>query len=231
MDGHCNPITLRTISPIKRLLPFALCLILFSNSTGRADSIVILDYKSRFHPVIGTNGIVSSQEALASQIGLDVLKNGGNAVDSAIAVAYALAVTLPKAGNIGGGGFMLVHSAKDKKTYALDFREMAPAGASRDMYLDENGDVDKQLVRFSPSSVGVPGTVRGLSVAHEKFGSQSLKELITPAIALARDGISVTPGLAADLMVYEKKLKTSPTITQVFYKEDGTPYSLGETLV
>lgn len=201
------------------------------SQTVSAEPPAIIDYESRFHPVIGTNGIVSSQEARASDIGLEVLKNGGNAVDSAIAVAYALAVTLPKAGNLGGGGFMLVYSAKDKETYAFDFREMAPQAATRDMYLDENGEVDKKRTRFSPQSVGVPGTVRGLSVAHEKFGTTPLKELIQPSIVLARDGIPVSPGLAADLISYEEKLKSSLTIAKVFYKENGDPYSLGETLV
>lgn len=191
----------------------------------------IIDYQSRFHPVIGRNGIVSSQEALASDIGIQVLKDGGNAVDSAIAVAYALAVTLPKAGNLGGGGFILVHSAKDNKTYSFDFREMAPLAATRDMYLDENGDVDKTRARFSPQSVGVPGTVRGLSAVHERFGTRPLKDLIQPAIGLARDGIKVSPGLASDLVSYGEKLKSSPTIAKVFYKEDGEPYSLGDTLV
>ncbi|MCG8602766.1 MAG: gamma-glutamyltransferase [Verrucomicrobiales bacterium] len=198
---------------------------------ARADPAAIIDYESRFHPVIGKNGIVASQEKLASAIGVKVLKDGGNAVDAAVAVAYSLAVTLPKAGNIGGGGFMLVHSAEDGKTYAYDFREMAPAASSRDMYLDEEGDVDRTRARFSPQSVGVPGTVRGLSVALDKFGTKPLKELIAPAIALARDGIAVSPGLAADLISYEKKLKSSPTIAEVFYKENGEPYGLGDTLV
>jgi gamma-glutamyltranspeptidase / glutathione hydrolase len=190
----------------------------------------IIDYQSRFHPVIGQNGIVSSQEARASEIGLRVLKDGGNAVDSAVAVAYALAVTLPKAGNLGGGGFMLVHSAKDKRTYAFDFREMAPAAAKRDMYLDKNGKVDTKRARFSPLSVGVPGTVSGLSLAHKQFGTKPLKELIQPAIRLARDGMIVSPGLAADLIKYGAKLKSSPAIAKIFYQQNGRPYSLGERL-
>ena len=129
-------------------------------------------------------------------------------------MAYALAVTLPKAGNLGGGGFMLVHSAKDNKTYAFDFREMAPLAATHDMYLDENGDVDKTRARFSPEAVGVPGTVRDLSAAHKKFGTIPLKELILPSVSLARDGIKVSLSLAADLVNYKKKLKSSPTFLQ-----------------
>lgn len=196
-----------------------------------AEPPAILDYDSRFHPVMGKNGIVSSQEMRASEIGLQVLKDGGNAVDAAVAVAYALSVTLPKAGNLGGGGFMILHSAKEGKDYAFDFREMAPAAATRDMYLDDKGGVDEKRARFTPKSVGVPGTVRGLSTIHGKFGSKSLKELIEPAIVLARDGFSVSPGLAADLVTLEKKLKSSPEITKIFFKEDGSPYGLGETLV
>ena len=204
--------------------PFHLLLIplLLSHSviaetpTKNKSAPLILDYESRFHPVIGNNGIVSSQESRASEIGLQVLKDGGNAIDAAIAVAYALSVTLPKAGNLGGGGFMLVHSAKDNETYAFDFREMAPAAASRDMYIDMEGNVNTKRARFSPKAVGVPGTVRGLSAAHEKFATKPLKALIQPAIILARDGIPVSPGLATDLVIYEEKLKSSPTITKVF---------------
>ncbi|NNE93426.1 MAG: gamma-glutamyltransferase [Verrucomicrobiales bacterium] len=195
-----------------------------------AEPPPIIDYESRFHPVIGKRGIVSSQELRASEIGLHVLKDGGNAVDSAVAMAFALAVTLPKAGNLGGGGFMLVHSAEDGKTYALDFREMAPAAAERDLYLDKAGEVDKERARFSPQSVAVPGTVQGLEVALEKFGSKSLSDLIQPAILLARDGIAVSPGLAADLIKYEEKLKSSPAIAEIFYRNDGTPYGIGDRL-
>jgi gamma-glutamyltranspeptidase / glutathione hydrolase len=208
-----------------------LCLSFFMAQTTFAEPSAIIDYDSRFHPVVGANGIVSSQEMRASEIGLQVLKDGGNAIDSAVAVAYALAVTLPKAGNLGGGGFMILHSAKDKKDYAFDFREMAPAAATRDMYLDAKGEVDEMRARFSPKSVGVPGTVRGLSLIHGKFGSKTLKELIQPAIKLAREGFPVTPGLAADLVTLEKKLTSSPEIAKVFYRENGEPYALGETLI
>ena len=204
---------------------------LFRAQTAIAEPPPTFDYRSRFHPVVGRNGIVSSQESRASEIGLQALRNGGNAVDSAIAIAYALAVTLPKAGNLGGGGFMLVHSAEDSKTYAYDFREMAPQNATKDMYLDKSGKVDKELARFSPHSIGVPGTVKGLSVVHEKFATKPLNELIQPAIVLARDGMTVSPGLAADLLEYKEKLKSSPAIARVFYKENGDPYSLGEKLV
>ena len=191
----------------------------------------VFDYASRFHPVTGSHGIVSTQEKKASEIGLQILNAGGNAVDSAIAVAYALAVTLPKAGNLGGGGFMLVYSAEDNSVSSFDFREKAPALATRDMYLDENGDVDKNRARFSPASIGVPGTVKGLSMVHEKFATKSLHQLIQPGISLARNGFAISPGLAADLAKYEKKLKSSPTVAEIFYKQNGVQYSPGEILI
>ena len=226
LRASCHPnVFMRTVSHLP------LCLSVLMAQASFAEPPAILDYDSRFHPVMGRNGIVSSQEMRASEIGLQVLKDGGNAVDSAVAVAYALSVTLPKAGNLGGGGFMSLHSAKDGKDYAFDFREMAPAAATRDMYLDEKGEVDEKRARFSPRSVGVPGTVRGLSVIHEKFGSKTMKELMQPAIKLAREGFPVTPGLATDLVTLETRLKSSPEITKVFYQQDGEPYALGETLV
>ena len=201
-------------------------------SVSRAQSSApVIDYERRFHPVIGRSGIVASQESRASAIGLQVLKNGGNAADAAVATAYALCVTLPKAGNLGGGGFLLYYSAKDKKTFAIDFRETAPAAAHRDMYLNDQGKVDQALARFSPQSIGVPGTVRGLSAIHSRFASLPLKSLMKPAIRLAKEGIIVSPGLASDLSNYEKRLKTCPAIAKIFYKKNGELYRFGETLV
>ena len=153
----------------------------------------------RLHPVYAEHGIVASQEALATNVGLDILKRGGNAVDAAVAVGFALAVTLPQAGNLGGGGFMLVHLAKTGETVAIDYREKAPLAASRDMFLDAEGNADSKLSLLSGLSSGVPGTVAGLSMALERYGTMSLKDVIAPAIALARDGVVVTPDLAGAL--------------------------------
>lgn len=139
--------------------------------------------------------MVSAQEAVAARIGLDILEAGGNAVDAGVAVAFALAVTLPRAGNIGGGGFMLVHDAESGETKAIDYREMAPLTADRDMFLDEEGNADSELSRFTGLAVGVPGTVAGMQMALENYGSMTLAEVIQPAIELARDGIAVTPVL------------------------------------
>ncbi|MCP4274259.1 MAG: hypothetical protein GY781_20245, partial [Gammaproteobacteria bacterium] len=139
-------------------------------------------------PVEATHGMVSSQESIATKVGVDILKQGGNAIDAAVAVGFALAVTYPQAGNLGGGGFMMIYLADQKKTIALDYREMAPAKAHQDMFLDENGNVDKRKARFSHLSSGVPGTVAGMIHALEKYGTMSLKEVIAPALNLADKG-------------------------------------------
>ena len=155
------------------------------------DAPVIFEYDDRFHPVYSDSGMVVSQEYLASQVGADILKRGGNAVDAAVATGFALAVTLPQAGNLGGGGFMMVYLAEKDKTLAIDYREMAPAAARQDQFLDHNGEVDKSLSRFSHQAAGVPGTVAGLVHALERYGTMSLSKVMAPAIALARKGFVV----------------------------------------
>lgn len=126
-------------------------------------------------------GMVVSSQALADRIGQDVLDRGGNAVDAAVAVGYALAVCHPNAGNIGGGGFAVIHT-KDGEDIALDFRETAPGKATKDMYLDEKGNVDSNKSRLGYLSVGVPGTVAGMTEMLNKYGTKSLKELMGPSI-------------------------------------------------
>jgi len=211
-------------------LPYFLVLGLLAVPLMGQEKSPIIDYKSRFHPVIGTRGMVASQEAEASKIGLEVLRNGGNAVDAAVAIGYALAVTLPKAGNLGGGGFMVVHLAGEKRTVALDFREMAPAAAKRDMFLDKNGQVDNNKARFSYHSAGVPGTVAGFSYALEKYGTQPLGKLIAPAIVLARDGVLVSHSLAADLKGLSKRKSACEATRAIFFKPDGSTFGPGERL-
>jgi gamma-glutamyltranspeptidase/glutathione hydrolase len=199
-------------------------------SPGAQDA-AILSGRDIFHPVFAKNGMVASQEATATRIGVEVLEKGGNAVDAAAAVGFALAVTLPRAGNLGGGGFMLIDMAGSGETVALDYRETAPAGASRDMYLGPDGEVDQQRARFSHLSVGVPGTVAGLALAVERYGRLSLAEVIQPAIRLAEDGIVVTPGLAASLESRRARLTRWPAAAAVFFKPDGSAYRPGERLV
>ena len=135
---------------------------LLVSSVALANEKAIIDPSARFHTVVSDRGMVVSQEMIASQVGADILAAGGNAVDAAVATGFALAVTLPRAGNLGGGGFMLVHLAEENKTIAIDYREMAPGSASKDMFLDAEGDVDNSKARFSIQSSGVPGTVAGL---------------------------------------------------------------------
>jgi gamma-glutamyltranspeptidase/glutathione hydrolase len=130
-----------------------------------AQEAPIYSDMDRLHPVYAEHGMVASQEALATNIGVDVLKRGGNAIDAAVAVGFALAVTLPQAGNLGGGGFMLVHLAKTGETVAIDYREKAPLAASRDMFLDAEGNADPKLSQWSGLATGVPSTVAGLTLA------------------------------------------------------------------
>ncbi len=142
-------------------------------------------------PVLAKNGMVVAQERRGAEIGTEILARGGNAVDAAVATGFAMAVTYPRAGNIGGGGFMMIYSAERNEAITIDYRETAPAAATRDMFLGPDGKPDPAKSRSSVLGVGVPGTVAGLALAHEKYGSGkfTLAELIAPAIKLARDGV------------------------------------------
>lgn len=191
----------------------------------------ILSGNDIHHPVFARHGMVSSQEAVATEIGVGILQSGGNAVDAAVAVGFALAVTLPRAGNLGGGGFMLVHMQDRQKTYALDYREKAPAAAHRDMFLAADGTVDKSKSRFSHASAGVPGTVAGLIDAHRRFGRLPLMDVMAPAIALAEDGLQVTGSLAEGLKSRQKRLKKWPATAAIFYNADGGFYEPGDVLI
>lgn len=183
------------------------------------------------HPVEGERGMVVTGQELATQAGLEVLKKGGNAVDAAVTIAFTMAVTLPEAGNIGGGGFMLVHSAKTGETVAIDYREKAPARASRDMFLDKEGKVDSQLALFSHLAVGVPGSVAGLALALEKYGTITLAEALAPAIKYAEEGFILNDRAAQTIRAEEKVLKRFPATAAIFFKADGSAYKAGERLV
>jgi gamma-glutamyltranspeptidase/glutathione hydrolase len=184
-----------------------------------------------FRPVVAEKGMVVGAEALAAEAALDVLQRGGNAVDAAVTMGFTIAVTLPRAGNIGGGGFMLVRMAGTGETVALDYRETAPAAAYRDMFLDEEGNPDPVLSRDSPLASGVPGTVAGLLAAHERFGSLPLEELMAPAIKLAREGFLVTPGMAESLEKAGADGRLKAEAKEVFFKEDNQPYQTGDRLL
>jgi gamma-glutamyltranspeptidase/glutathione hydrolase len=196
-----------------------------------AQQTAILSQRDIFHPVVGSHGMVATQEARATRVGIDILEQGGNAVDAAVAIGFTLAVTLPRAGNLGGGGFMVIHSADKGETVALDYREMAPAAATKDMYLDAAGDVDVQKARYSYHSVGVPGTVAGLALALERYGSLPLAKVLAPAIRLAEDGIEVDADLAGSLAKARKRFARWPETMKIFFKPDGSPYQAGERLV
>ncbi|OUS18453.1 gamma-glutamyltransferase [Gammaproteobacteria bacterium 50_400_T64] len=182
----------------------------------------IIDYGSRFHPVVSNKGMVVSQSILASQIGADMLAQGGNAIDAAVATGFALAVTLPQAGNIGGGGFMLVYLAEQKRTIAIDYREVAPRSAGKDLFLDELGEVDVAKARFSHAAAGVPGSVAGLVHALESYGNLPLATVLKPAITLAERGITVTQPLAYSLAHAEQRLRKWPVSQAYFFHKDGS---------
>ncbi len=190
----------------------------------------IFSHSAIHHPVIGENGMVSTQEKHATQIGIDILKNGGNAIDAAVGVGFALAVTLPQAGNLGGGGFMLIYIASENRQIALDFREMAPEKASRDMFLNDDGNVIKEKSRFSIYSVGVPGSVDGLLYALDKFGTMPQKTIIKPSIKLAKNGIKVSNELAESLKNAKKRLIKDPYLFSIFYPNESTP-KVGSKLI
>ena len=192
----------------------------------------------RFHPVHSSLGIVSSQERLASEVGAFMLRKGGNAMDAAVATAFALSVTLPQAGNLGGGGFLVFWHAPERKAYALNFREMAPHLAHRDLFLDADGEVSKNKEFFSLLSTGVPGSVAGLLKAQERFGRLSRVEVMAPSIQLADDGFVIYPQLADSLKRAFPRLSKDPTARSLFYRQvelpDGgpqwIPYQSGEQL-
>ncbi|EGO4292934.1 TPA: gamma-glutamyltransferase [Escherichia coli] len=183
-----------------------------------------------FHPVRAKQGIVASVDATATQVGVDILKEGGNAVDAAVAVGYALAVTHPQAGNLGGGGFMLIRS-KNGNTTAIDFREMAPAKATRDMFLDDQGNPDSKKSLTSHLASGTPGTVAGFSLALDKYGTMPLNKVVQPAFKLARDGFIVNDALADDLKTYGSEVLPNHENSKAIFWKEGEPLKKGDTLV
>lgn len=176
-----------------------------------------------FHPVVAYGGMVVSQEQLASESAAQVLSHGGNAIDAAVTAAFSLAVTLPRAGNIGGGGFMVVHLADGGENYAIDFREMAPAASEAKDFINADGSPDPAKTRSAATASGVPGTVRGLALALEKSGSLKWADTLKPAIKLAEEGFRVTEDLHDSLKVYQKAFADSTAAINVFFKEGSVP--------
>lgn len=179
---------------------------------------------------VGAHGMVASVDEYATRVGVEILKKGGNAVDAAIAVHMALAVVHPNAGNIGGGGFFVIHLQEKGITTTIDFREKAPLAANRDMYLDENGDVIPYSSTLGYKAAGVPGAIAGLWMAHSKYGSLPWKELMEPAYRLANEGFTVSFWLKWSLESANKKLNLFPATAAIFTK-DGKPYEFGDKLI
>lgn len=200
---------------------------------SQAQAEPIISTYARELPVLARHGMVASQEDKASRVGLDILRAGGNAVDAAVATGFALAVTLPRAGNIGGGGFMVIHLAREKRDIAVDYREMAGGLTDKSVFLDANGGFVPAKSQSSGLGVGVPGTVAGLALAHGKYGSGkfTLAQLLAPAIALAREGFVVDEDLADSLPVAARRLAKYPSSKAVFFRPDGGPLRNGDRLV
>ena len=180
-------------------------------------------------PVTAEHGMVVSAQHLATKVGVDVLKRGGNAVDAAVAVGYALAVVYPAAGNLGGGGFMTIELADGRKTF-LDFREMAPKGATANMYLDKDGNVIKGLSTKGHLAVGVPGSVSGMEEAREKYGTMKRADLIAPAIQFADEGFALEQGDIDLLQTATQDFQEDPATAAIFLN-NGKPFQVGEKLV
>src|SRR6267378_8466510 len=178
--------------------------------------------------VRGAHGMVATDEPLGSQVGVDIMKRGGNAVDAAVAVAFALAVVEPAAGNLGGGGFMLICLADGKTTF-FDYREVAPGKATRDMYIGKDGKLDEEASVIGYKSVAVPGTVAGLELVLKQYGTMKLAAVMAPAIRLAKDGFAVSEKLAQELAEQRPRLEHFPVSQRIFLNA-GKMWEAGDTL-
>lgn len=212
---------------MKKVIIYLIVFIGILTPAAAQERSAIFGSISKNYPEAGRYGMVVSQHHLASQVGADILAKGGNAVDAAVATGFAMAVVLPKAGNIGGGGFMLVYLAEEEKTIAIDYREMAPALANIDMYLDEDGNV-KRKEMLTQKAAGVPGTVAGFYFAHAKYGKLSWAEVLGPAIHLAEEGFMVSLNLAKELEQNIRRLGRTKGSIDLFYRGGGNPYQAGE---
>lgn len=191
-------------------------------------AVLFFGYSSNYAQTYAKNGMVVSDNHVASQVGVDILKKGGNAIDASIATAFALAVTHPQAGNIGGGGF-LVYMNKDGNTNTIDFREKAPLKASSDMFLDNEGQLIQGSNHNGLKSVGVPGTVAGLYMAHQKYGSLPWKELVQPAIDLAKDGVELSFTLAQHAKRFDGSEESSSFMKNFYTNDKGDLLEFGDT--
>jgi gamma-glutamyltranspeptidase/glutathione hydrolase len=221
--------TRRTFLALIATLAFGLA----SATAQDARRLYIPPVLDTVHAIPAEHGMVVAQEKIAAQVGADILRRGGNAVDAAVATGFAMAVTYPRAGNIGGGGFMLIHSAERNEDIAIDYRETAPAATTTQIFLGPDGKPDAAKSRDSGLGIGVPGTVAGLALALEKYGSGqfTLAQLLEPAIALARDGFIVTNDIADTLPGWYARLARWPPSAKIFAKPNGSPLGEGDRLV
>ncbi len=217
--------SLRTLA--MALLVATVGLVTTTGVASGTNSLPILQGE-RFHPQKGTRGMVATSHYLATQIAHDVLDEGGNAVDAAVTAAFVLAVTQPRSGNIGGGGFMLISDEKSNKVTAIDYREKAPGAARRTMFQNKKGEAVAEWSRFSANASGVPGTVAGLALALEQYGTYSLPKALAPAIKLADKGFVVPSRFAKGLADARDRLQKWPSTRKIFYKPDGGLYHTGE---
>lgn len=206
-----------------RIIAALFCLVAAGPVFGQA----ILEGE-RFSPVSAPQGMVATSHPLATEVALDVLKNGGNAIDAAVTAGFALAVTQPRSGNIGGGGFMLISKGDGSDPEAIDYREKAPAAATETMFQDDTGSVVKNRSRFTHLAAGVPGTVAGLALALERHGTITLKQALAPATKLARDGFIIPRRFSEGLEQARDRLERWPATRDTFYKPDGSAWQPGE---
>lgn len=210
---------------LTRIFSNFILIVILVSCTSTSSNIILSSQES----ARGRKGMVVSENELASLVGVEILKSGGSAIDAAVAVGFALAVTYPEAGNIGGGGFMVIHFSNGDNT-SIDFRETAPAKAHRDMFLDQNGNFIPELSTEGWSSSGIPGTVAGLIYALDKYGTKSLPEVIQPAIDLAESGFAIDYKLAQKLKTYSEKFNKN-TATKNIFSKNGIPLEEGEILI
>jgi gamma-glutamyltranspeptidase/glutathione hydrolase len=211
-------------------LVLSLSLVLPASAFSQSNQSIIR-YDSIHHPVVAHHGMVVSQNSTATRIGQQILARGGNAVDAAVAVGFALAVTLPRAGNLGGSGFMLLHHAENKDTVALDFRSAAPLAASLEKLQGEQGKIDMKRLTFGALAPAVPGTVAGLHEAWQRYGSMPWRDLLQPAYELAKEGIRVSEDLEFALSIAVPALSRFPASKSVYVRSDGQSYRAGELLI
>lgn len=220
---------MRRLSQWIRGVALGLGALALAASPALAQKKQLLEYPSIHSPVVGEHGMVVTQNAIASNVGADILRQGGNAVDAAVAIGFTLAVTLPRAGNIGGDGFMLVHDSASGADLFFDFRSVAPKAATLAMFLDNQGK-ESALASRGYLAPSVPGTVAGLFRAHQRFGKLPWARVVAPALALARGGVVLSPDEAFVFSWGKERLSTSPAARAAYYKPDGSLYRAGETM-